>query len=485
MACLERGRLALAAVADVIRVADGPALPGTILAVRSLPDPTACGDIAALLASVAPPPPELAARAAAVSATLERALVEIGAGRIVEARDHSAAAVAGARALGYQPLLARALLAEGRAAMSFDDRTRAGPALGEAMKVGIEAGNDALGVEAWARRAWAMRTGGEDPAAAIAGLDVVEPLAARDRSPSFARALLENNLGSIAFSHGHREEARFRFERALADARGVTGPNAVEMVNVRGNAATVIDDPRQRDAALAEAESALAHLVGADHPETLRLRVRRAMVLPELAGARDLLRSACDAYERFHHVLAAASAIECWSELGYIAEELGDQAEALAAMTRAAGLPEERPALPVEASGYLALWQGDARAASERFAGAMIGRQANEAWWTTFERGKFGVGLGRARLRAGDPRGARAALEQAVADLVQIAREHPTAVVDRRLARGRAELAKAMMATGELGARIAETARAAAALLRSEGGRADEIAELERAAGDR
>ncbi|HTE51502.1 MAG TPA: protein kinase, partial [Kofleriaceae bacterium] len=441
MACLERSRAALVGVAGVLGAVDPRTVPGTILAARSLPDPSACSDAGALLASVRPPAAEIAGRAAGIDATLERALVELGAGRAAQARTIGVAAVTAARALGYRPLVARALLVEGRAAMDLDDRARAGPALAEATAVGIEVGDDALAVEAWARRAWAEGTGGQDPDRALAGLDLIEAMAARSRS-SFARALLHNNLGAVAFSRGRRDEARAWHERALSEARGVTGPNAVEMVNVRANAASAIDDPARRDALLAEVESELDRLLGADHPQTLSLRLRRAMWIPELAAARELLGSTCAAYERFHHALAAAAVIECWGELGYVDEELGDHEGAVAAMTRAADLPVEASAVSAEVNGYARLWRGDARAAVDELARvvAALPRQDSEPLWTTFERGKLAVALGRARLSAGDPRGARVALEQAVADLDRVRRAQPAAIVERRLARAHAEL---------------------------------------------
>jgi tetratricopeptide (TPR) repeat protein len=482
--CLERSRLALTAVADVIRGADSPTLPETVLAVRSLPDPAACADIIAVLASVPPPPRELAARVSGVTATLERAQVYLAAGRSAEAREQAHAAASAARALGYRPLLAQALLAEGRAAMTLDDRAAAAPLLAEAMTVGVAVGDDALAVEAWARAAWVKGTSGDDVRAAVAGEEIIEAMATRNRAASFARALLYNNLGALAFGQGHREEARTRFQSALAEARVVTGPGAIELINVRANAASVVDNPRERDALLGEAESEMARLVGADHPDALRFRMRRAMFMPTLGSARDLLGPACEAYQRFHHLLAAESAVECWGELGFVAGELGDRDAAAAAMARATTLPSQRPALADEASGYLSLWRGDLRVASDRFTGAMVSvaKAPNEPWWQAFARGKLGVGLGRARRRAGDLDGARAALEQAVADLVDVEREHPAAVLERRLTRGRAELALVLIATGQPRERFAEVARAAAAALRREGARADDIAALEAAA---
>jgi hypothetical protein len=54
-------------------------------------------------------------------------------------------------------------------------------------------------------------------------------------------------------------------------------------------------------------------------------------------------------------------------------------------------------------------------------------------------------------------------------------------VLDRRLARARAELALVLVATGQRQERVAELARAAATALRAEGARADDIAALEAA----
>jgi hypothetical protein len=58
----------------------------------------------------------------------------------------------------------------------------------------------------------------------------------------------------------------------------------------------------------------------------------------------------------------------------------------------------------------------------------------------------------------------------------------PAATVERRLARGRAELAKVLIASHGDRARIADVAREAATALRLEGASESEIAALERAA---
>jgi eukaryotic-like serine/threonine-protein kinase len=489
MACLERSRAALAAVTEVLQTADDNALPEALVAAGSLPDPSACSDIAALVGRVPPLPREMAARAAAMGAALERAQIYLAAGRAVEARDQSAAAVREARALGYRPLLARALLAEGHAGMELDDRPAAAPPLAEAAAIAIEVGDDPLAVEAWARAAWVKGTTGKDPDAALAGLDLIEALARRERSPSFARALLWNNVGAVAFSHGRREDARERFARADDEARAVavtrvtTGARALELISIRANAAMSVEDPDERDALLGNAHAELARVVGPDHPRALRLQLTRARLIPGLVGARERLTSACDTYQRFHGVRLARLAIECWSELGFVAAELGEQAAALAAVAHAAALPATESA-SLEAGGYLALWRGDARAAAAHFSRALEASpaDADQIWWLRFERGKLSLGLGRALAGSGDARGAAAALQRAVIDLIEVKRMQPAATVERRLARGRAELAKVLIASHGDRARIADVAREAATALRLEGASESEIAALERAA---
>jgi len=482
MACLERGRASLAAAGDVLREAGTAELAAVVAAVESLPDPASCHDATALLAQVAPPPRELAASVASADAALARADVQRNAGRLTEARSAAAGVVARARAMAYPPLLARALLAEGRAAIQFDNRLLATPALAEATRIAIEAGDDALAVEAWARGAYAKGTSTAGPADALAGLELIEPLARRLPASSFARALLDNNVGNVELAHSHRKEAAERLERAWSEARKVHGPDPIELFNIRQNAATMIDDPARRDAALAELEADVARALGADHPEALRLRALRGKLAVNLVAARELLASACANYERFHLAVAASPTTECWAELGYIAEELGDRTAALGALGRIDRLPGDGGDISAEPAGYRLLFGGDAPAAAVHFARALaeVPPVVDLAWWRRLERGKLALGLGRARRAAGDPRAARDALDEAIAALDDIARQHPNAVITRRLARALAAYADALAATGAPPERVAAAARRALALLRDEGGRSEAVAALAR-----
>jgi tetratricopeptide (TPR) repeat protein/predicted Ser/Thr protein kinase len=484
MACLERGRVALRSVAAIAESADAKALADVVLAARALPDPDACGDLDALLSEVDPPAPPVAAAVARIRAGIEDARVQIAAGRLEKALAGADATVVEARAAGYRPALAEALLVQGRTKMAMSPRVHALAPLAEAATVGFEVGADAIGVEAWARHAWVQGMTGE-PASALAGLEVVQAVAARPRSTKFARALLYNNVGGVELAREHRAEARAAFERALEESRGVTGPGSIELLNIRRNLALTTDDLAAQERILTDAEAELAKTLGEEHPETLEARWTRAVMVVQLAKAVELLSPACEGFE-LHPSLAARAAM-CWSDLGFLRRELGDEAGAILAMDRAARAPAEDTSDSPEVAPYLLLWKGDARGAADRFRAAIAERRPSpdEAWWERQQRAELELGLGRALRAMGSFPAARSALESSVAVLAVVAREHPAAKVDRALCRARAELALTLAALGRRDARVAELAAAASSRLKIEGARSVELQELDRLAGQR
>src|SRR5262249_22766802 len=157
--------------------------------------------------------------------------------------------------------LAEALVIEGRA-VGLADPTVAAEALRAATVAAFAGRLDALGVEAWARRAWLQGTNGK-PDAARAGPDGIEAIAARTPTAPRARALLHNTLGTIELGQGRRAEARAEFEAAQREASGVTGPGALELSTIPLNLALVDDDPARSDALYASAHAELARLLGA------------------------------------------------------------------------------------------------------------------------------------------------------------------------------------------------------------------------------
>jgi hypothetical protein len=478
MACLGRGRAALAAVGDIVTNANAATLEEVARAVRALPDPASCSDVTALLVDLEPAPPSLAPAIAERRERLARARVAIAAGQLASARADATRIVAAARELAYRPLLAEALLIAGHATL-MQDRNAAVPLLTEATTLALGAGADALAVEAWARRAWAQGTSA-DPTSALAGQEVIEALSARAPAGQFARALLYNNIGSIELAREQRERARVDFERALVASRGLGGDGALELLTTRPNLALVTDEPERRDALLVAAEAEAVRLLGPDHPQALSYRRMRAnTTMVDLRATADYLQPTCQADEL--HPALALETMRCWNELGNLRAELGEMVQAVAALERGLRASGNRNELP-EMEPYLLLWRGDAGAAAQRFAAALAREspRADDAWWDRYARANLQLGLGRARRALGDADGALPSLRAGVTALEEIARKHPATTIDRRLGRARLELALALAESGARRAEVLPLATAAREWLKEAHAPAQELAALER-----
>ena len=477
MACLDRGRGAFTALAGVVSSADRATLPGTVVAAYGLPNVDDCRDTVALLAAVPPPLPAKAARAAEIHTILDRTQVLGDAGRYEEADRVGGEAVSAARALDYPPLLARALLVHGRS-MRLLSRDRAGEILPEAARLAIELGDDAMTIEAWSRAASARGTGSGTTTDALDGLDLVAGMVRRPGTPPFARALFYANVGYVDAAHGRRERARAWFDKAHAESLRVKGPAEIELVALGRYIGRITDDPTLRDAVFRETEQSLERRLGPDHPEVLLTRGTRTLWERDLAAAAALSRPNCDRMQRVHQIPHDIQ--RCWLELAFVADELGNHQEAVAAID-AAAITTVAMSQNARAAGYRALWRGEAKRAAAIFAEASANSAPGDdkGWWQFLERGENELGLGRSQRAAGDLRGARTALERAIADLDHVMSVQSFAAIERRRVRAHAELAYVLVAARYPAAQVRVHARTAAAGLRAMGGRADEIAALE------
>jgi len=478
MACLDHGRAALKSVAEIIRTADAQSVPSITRATSELPTPESCNDTAALLAGVDPPPAPIAAQVGQLRGRLEEARIQIAAGRAKPARALAEQAVAEARKLAYTPVLAEALLVQGHATMAMDDdRAAAVPVLTEAFTLAFQAGLHSLAVEAWARRAWAQGTsvGGEG---SLAGVEIVQAVAANAGTSKFARALLYNNVGSVELALERRDLARAAFERALREAEGVIGPGAVELLGVRSNLAITTDDRTRRDALMADCEANTGKLLGAEHPDTLWARWTRGMMLVPFSSVIELLLPTCANLE----LQNPERAVSCWSEVGFASGERGDRSGALAAFERASSIQVgDLPRSPAVLA-YADFWRGDTTKAAHEFAAALDAQPMDpqEPWWNRFERAELQLGRGRAERLSGHLREAKQPLKASVDALANIVEKHPGGTFERRLARARAELAKLLAGMHAPPAEIAEYAAPARDWLREASGLDAEIAELDR-----
>jgi tetratricopeptide (TPR) repeat protein len=474
-ACLERSLAALSVVADLVAGTSVEDLGDLMVAVRALPDPAACADREMLLSELSSPPAGYALIIKQLRADLSRARIEIAAGRLTEARARVEPIIAQARQLAYEPLIAEALLVSGHEAQMKADPGRAVPALTRSMLIATTSNAVDIAVEAGARRLWLLGTAGADQvAAAFDGAAYLEALALRPRAAGFPRALLHANIGLVENGRdGRRAEARRALEQALSDARGVSGPGAVELVTIFRGLAIAAEDPAERERFLREAEDAYATLLDANHPQTLNTRwLRVSLTAVALAEATAAMLDVCQRLEL--HAALTADAADCWAQLAELRSERGDVAGAIEALERARRFDATAVDV-VMMLPYLSLWRGHAATAAQDFTATLAELGSDESWVTKEYRGRLRTGLGRAYRRMRRTADAHRILQSAVEDLEAATREQSSMITLRRLGRARAELAQA----GVHDASTAEVARAAVTWLRQIGGNPDEIERLE------
>jgi tetratricopeptide (TPR) repeat protein len=131
---------------------------------------------------------------------------------------------------------------------------------------------------------------------------------------------------------------------------------------------------------------------------------------------------------------------------------------------------------------YLYFWEGNVETATKAFAAALATLPASQAepWWDRFERADLELGLGRSLRVSGRLQEAKRLLRSSLGRFGDIASKEPSPRVERRLGRGRAELAKVLLALGGPGRTVSPLAGSAAAWFRQAGGLEQEILELER-----
>jgi eukaryotic-like serine/threonine-protein kinase len=337
LGCFARVRNHLASVADLVSTVDATGLDDALFAARMRPDVHGCADTDD---AIVPPPAGLAPQIAAVVPQIEHALVFADAWRS-EAVPLAATAVATARALGYQPLLARALLVQGRALMTTFDPSAIG-VLAEAMRTALAASDDALAVEAYARWLYQRATTGK---AATDNLEIMEEIAARlGPRGRFARALLYNNLGVARTMADDFAGARGALERAAAEHA-----QEIELASVGQNLASLESTPAAALARIKATHQLILDALGPAHARTIMVRMIVGLLTPDRTAARALFD--CDQ-------LGPALRPGCAYEAGWLADESGDLAAAASLMASARN---ESPPGQI-ASDYVALREGRFRA---------------------------------------------------------------------------------------------------------------------------
>lgn len=336
--CLARTRLQLGAAGELMATVNIGGLAQALVAASSLPDSRTCVDDPG---SVLPPPAAMAERVKALAPRVERVLVRAAA-KLPEAIPEATAISADARATGYAPLVARALLAEGRAR---NDEAERRALFFEAMRLALRGFDEILAVEAYAR--WIF-TGVIGDLASTDNWEVMVEIAERSGRPGrFARALMYSHRGLLSLRAEDRAGARAMFEHAQQAAGDAED---VELASIAQNLAQLEADPAIALRQLRNARDRFAAALGPAHPLTHIAAVQVAMVTADRAMASAEIEGAYRSYERWQK----PNAYFAW-QAAWLADESGDRASASAWMAR---IPDDASAISSIARAYLALEAG-------------------------------------------------------------------------------------------------------------------------------
>jgi tetratricopeptide (TPR) repeat protein len=257
--------------ATVALLASGPDAVGRALeAASALPSVASCADGAALDVAVAPPETAaVRAQVQAIRASLDQARGQSRLGRSAKAAEIVRAALVAARASGYQPVEAEALLTVGIVEIELGQASAA-RSLRDAMHAAAGSGDTTTMVDAagWLIAAMALRSERPDIALEIAAL--VETTGRHARAPTESLARLSTSIGMIHMNRGQPADARVRFEQALALAEPVLGadhPQVLTTLTQLGHLAATegrFEDARKQ---LERVRATSERLFGASHPK--------------------------------------------------------------------------------------------------------------------------------------------------------------------------------------------------------------------------
>ncbi|HZJ68212.1 MAG TPA: serine/threonine-protein kinase [Kofleriaceae bacterium] len=468
--CLARGKAALTAIAELMSSVPTDQLAPALVTARSLPSAAGC---TAADASVVPPPADaIAAQVAAVSPAVERARVFAAAGH-ADSITIAKASVAAAEQVGYAPLIARGLLAQGRAEMSLnagEPATRA--SLERAVDLALRSSDDILAVEAYARLVWAAARYRGD---VVDNWSAMEAIAARTGPLGrFGRALLYNNKAIARNASNDRPGARAFLHKAQAVLPARLADDEFELLSVLQNLALWSDDPSERDTLARDLVDRVIPVLGPNHPNTFRTRFQVATLLRNPDDAAAAFQAACDGFRRWHPQLVVEST-NCAFERAWLADDRGDLAVALAEMRIAAKdplSPRDRKRGTI-AANYLRIAGADRVATAIEEMEAIATTESDDPqMWTRGEAADAYITAAIGWERAGKPDEAEKRWSSALALLETINQPY----FDRRLARVRATLAQRWRTAKPDDAR--RLAAAAVDWYRSAGGYETRVSEL-------
>jgi tetratricopeptide (TPR) repeat protein len=270
--CLDQRLRELGKLVDVFVAADAKVVDSAVGATSALLPLEPCADVKALLAAVPPPrDPAIRATVGQLRDTLARAKALLDGGKYADAATVAEPVIAAAKALGYRPIEAEALVRLGEIQVWLQDGERAAGTLRAAARAG-EAGHDD---EIRARAlAWLVGVVGfnlEKPPEALALADDARAALERLGGDPYVESILEGSLGRTYSRTTDYAKMLEHHEKSLVLRRKLFGeddPNTASGYNNVAAAFTQLG--RYRDSLLMhrKAQGIREKVLGPDHPDT-------------------------------------------------------------------------------------------------------------------------------------------------------------------------------------------------------------------------
>jgi tetratricopeptide (TPR) repeat protein len=271
--CLEQRLQELSALTALFVKADGQIVERAVAAAQRLEPLARCADSGALLAAVPPPGEEIRPRVEAVRAQVAKARALLEAGAFDQGLPAAREAVEAARATGYRPAEAEALLQLGTMEYRYGDARAAEATLHRAVVAADAARDDAIRGLALARLGDAvgvvqgrLSEGAPRLDEGAAVLERMGPGAERD----LLEARLRTNIGRLREREERFQDQQAEFERALELTRAVLGEESLETARAESNLGAALFFQGRADQALAHYRRALEiteRAQGPGHPD--------------------------------------------------------------------------------------------------------------------------------------------------------------------------------------------------------------------------
>jgi len=348
MECLDRRRVQLNAIVDVLAHADASVVEKATRAVRALPTLDGCADRDALLAAI-PPPDNQTTRKRVEELRREIAAVEAlrGAGKYKEGLARAKPLAEAARNLGYRPLIAEAVYSLGLLQDSLGDSRTAEVTFYEAVHAAEAARDLDTSAQIWSTlvNTVGYRLDRADEAERL--LDKMADAAVeRAGRPARLEWRRVRSLANVRVKQGRYDEARELFSRAAALAAQVHGPDDPFVIRLHEAEGQQLETLGHFDEALKRYENALHSLErvqGADHPDLANTYENIGVVKGRMGHHEEALAALDKARAIAEHAYGPEhpSVAEIISETGLAYIEHEDAEHALPLLRRAAEIAEK------------------------------------------------------------------------------------------------------------------------------------------------